>query len=79
MNWENTIKKERISSQRYFKIIELFEFNMGRLSEQVMRLEYEIKQEADKDTLLKEIDYIKKSVSRNREMGVAYIKEARQN
>ncbi len=79
MNWENTIKKEKISDQRYFKIIELFEFSMGRLSEQVMRLEYEVKQEADKDTLLKEIDYIKKSVSRNMEDGVAYIKEARRN
>jgi len=79
MKWENTIKKERISGQRFFKIIELFEFNMGRLSEQVMRLEYEIKQGADKDTLLKEIGYIKKSVSRNMENGVAYIKEAGQN
>jgi|TARA_R100000030_G_scaffold100341_1_gene93148 hypothetical protein len=78
MNWENTIKKEKISDQRYFKILEFFKFDMGRLSTQVMRLEDEIKQEADKDTLLKEIDYIKKSVSRNMENGLAFIKEARQ-
>ena len=79
MTWENTIKKERISDQKYFKIIELFKFDMGRLSEQMMRLENEIKQEADKDTLLKEIAYIKKEVSRNRENGVIYIEMARQN
>ena len=79
MNWENTIKKERISSERYFRNIESFEFNMGRLSEQVMNLEDDIKQGADEATLLKKIDYIKKAISRNMEMGVAYIKEARQN
>ena len=79
MNWENTIKKERISSQRYFQIIESFRFNMGRLSEQIMYLEDDIKQGADEATLLKKIDNIKKAISLNMLVGVSAIQEARRN
>lgn len=79
MNWEDTVKKERISSQRYFRNIESFEFNMGRLSEQIMYLEDDIEQGADKATLLKKIDNIKKAISLNMELGVSAIKEARRN
>ena len=79
MNWKDTVKKERISSQRYFRNIESFEFNMGRLSEQIMYLEDDIEQGADKATLLKKIDNIKKAISLNMELGVSAIKEARRN